>query len=684
MQFLNPWFLVGLVAIAVPVAIHLFNFRKYRKLYFSNVQFLKELRQQTRKQSNLIHRLILLSRILAFVFIVLAFAQPVFVSTNNSVSNRSNIISVYVDNSYSMEAQGTRGTLLDEAKDKAAEIAAAYEQDDRFQILTNDFEGKHQRLVSRDEFLTMLNEIEISPSVRSLKEITSRQQDLPENNRGNAMVHYISDFQRSTILESLPDSGTSRGYLIPVAAAAQNNLFIDSCWFSNPVLQINQQATLTIRISNVSDKKLEKIPVKLMIEGAQRAVASIDINAGSSKEISLSFTNNNPGNYSGYIEINDYPVTYDDIYYFTYNISPEIPVLCIFEENEDDYISSVYRVDSIIKLTNTNVRQIDLSSFINHRLIILDKLKSYSSGLIQELTKFAENGGSILVIPSFESQANMQNELLNPLGTDLLSTVNESEVKLSKINVNHPIYKEVFDDGSLKSENLDMPVIRRHFGLTATRTGNSETLLELANGDPLLTFTSNGKGKVYLFTASLDDAAGNFPRHALFVPTMLNIAFRSEKISPLMYYTDITSPIPVSGISAGNDQAIKISAINGDYEFIPELRNINGQDMIFINGQVPAGGFYRVVTEGKETERLAFNYNRKESYLEPGNLADLKAIEEKTGLQIIEQSPKPLDKVINNNKLQNNMWKWFVMAALLALLAEVLLLSFFKTKTTTV
>jgi hypothetical protein len=46
----------------------------------------------------------------------------------------------YIDNSFSMESVGTNGQLLDEAKRKAHEIAAAYSAADRFQLLTNDFE----------------------------------------------------------------------------------------------------------------------------------------------------------------------------------------------------------------------------------------------------------------------------------------------------------------------------------------------------------------------------------------------------------------------------------------------------------------------------------------------------------------------------------------------------------------
>jgi hypothetical protein len=685
MQFLNPWLLLGLLAVAIPVAVHLFNFRRYRKLYFSNVKFLKELKQQTRKQSNLLHRLVLASRILAFIFIVLAFAQPFFAAKDAAPLKSSNIVSVFVDNSFSMEAQGTRGTLLDEAKDKAGELAAAYQQDDQFQLLTNDFEGRHQRLVSRDEFITMLNEVEVSSAVRSLKEIAARQNDLLQaNSSETAIVHYISDFQKSTILKTLPDSGISKGYLIPLKAATTNNLFIDSCWFSNPVLQVNEQATLTVRITNVSESRLEKIPVRLMIENAQRSVASVDIDAGASQEISFSFTNNKPGSYSGLVEINDFPVTYDDNYYFTYSISPAIPVLCINNDTPDPYITSVFKVDSIIRLTNTPVRQIDLSSFPSFRLIIIDRLNDLSTGLMQELVKYAENGGSIIIIPSFDAQLDEQNQLLSSLGADIFTGINDSPVKLAKVNTSHPLYKEVFEQGSMKADNIDYPIINKHFGLVVSSGSTAETLLELANGQAMLALNTFGAGKVYSFTTDISTETGNFARHALFVPTMLNIAFRSEKISPLMYYTDVLTPIPVIGTFSSSDNVIKLAKVDDEYNFIPEFRQINGRNYIFINGQVPKAGFYKVTSNNQDIDLLAFNYNRKESILGSATDDDLDQITERTGLVIIENSPKPLDKIINKQGGENKFWKWFVIAALLSLTAEVFLLAFFKRRTTTV
>ena len=146
MQFLFPYFLWALAAIAIPIIIHLFQFRKFKKIYFTNVRFLKEIKEETTNRNKLKNLLILLSRILAVMALVFAFAQP-FIPKGEAVKSGVNYVSLFVDNSFSMTAARNDIPLLDYAKDKARSIIKAYDEKDKFQILTHDFEGKHLRFV---------------------------------------------------------------------------------------------------------------------------------------------------------------------------------------------------------------------------------------------------------------------------------------------------------------------------------------------------------------------------------------------------------------------------------------------------------------------------------------------------------------------------------------------------------
>ena len=76
MEFLYPGFLLALLALAIPIILHLFYFRRFKKVYFTNVRFLKEVKEQTSARSKLRNLLVLLMRLLAVAMLVFAFAQP--------------------------------------------------------------------------------------------------------------------------------------------------------------------------------------------------------------------------------------------------------------------------------------------------------------------------------------------------------------------------------------------------------------------------------------------------------------------------------------------------------------------------------------------------------------------------------------------------------------------------------
>src|SRR5690606_28954889 len=197
MQFVYPYFLFALLAVAIPIFIHLFNFRKYKKIYFSNVQFLKQVQQETKSVQRLKHYLILASRILAIVFLVLAFAQPMRSKQKNTITSDKHYTQVYIDNSFSMENLASNGQLLELAKNYAGEIAQSLKDADQIQLLTNDLESKHQQLLTPEEFSQYLQEIQASPSFKTMADILQRFYDVQKNNQiAQSHIYLISDYQK--------------------------------------------------------------------------------------------------------------------------------------------------------------------------------------------------------------------------------------------------------------------------------------------------------------------------------------------------------------------------------------------------------------------------------------------------------------------------------------------------------
>ncbi|GAL72855.1 BatA domain-containing protein [Jejuia pallidilutea] len=113
MQFKYPELLYALFLLVIPLIVHLFQLRKFEKVPFTNVAFLKSVAIKTRKSSQLKKWLTLITRLLLFAAIIFAFSQPYF-SKNNTLNKTTETV-IYLDNSFSMQAKGDSGILLKRA-----------------------------------------------------------------------------------------------------------------------------------------------------------------------------------------------------------------------------------------------------------------------------------------------------------------------------------------------------------------------------------------------------------------------------------------------------------------------------------------------------------------------------------------------------------------------------------------
>jgi len=683
MQFVNPLFLLGLLAIAIPVVIHLFNFKRFKKVYFTNVKFLQEIKLQSQKQSRLRHLIILFLRILAILCLVLAFAQPYIPINGNQIKQQArNAVSVYIDNSFSMEARNENGILLDEAKAKAREIASVYKSSDLFQLLTNDFEGSQQRFITQEEFLNQVDEVKISSAVKDISTVVRRQSDLFLESRSPANFSYlISDFQTSTTtLADIPKSVNFNTVLIPVASKVSNNLYIDSCWFEAPVHQLGQGEKLKVRIKNTSQEPFEKIPLKLTINNKQRAVASFNIKGGGEAELEISYTNHEDGWQFGKLEITDYPITFDDRFYFTYPVTSTIRALCINGAVENVYLNSLFVGDSIVKYTNLPESSLNYSTIDNFNFIILNQLPAINTGLSQALTQFISKGGCVTVIPSQTIDIKSYNNFLATVHSDLFHSKDTAKVKMTSINFKNILFNDVFES---VPDNLDLPFVFSHFRIEKTVHSSGETLLPLADGCSFCSVYPFGKGYVYLFASPLDSKYTSFPRHTLFVPVLYRMALLSANINKLFYNLGNDEIIDLPEAKTGSEPVFKIRSKEKNFEVIPEIKKTGLRLSLLMHHQVKEAGNYTIFDGNKDISGIAFNYDRRESNLECLSINKLQNLIDKSGkknIQVFKVKEKPLAEALSemNNGIQ--LWKTFVLLALLFLASEVVLLRIWKDK----
>ncbi len=678
MKFLFPGFLFALLTVAIPVIIHLFNFRKFKKVYFSNVTFLKEIQQQTSSSRNLKHLLLLLTRALIIIFLVLAFARPYIPDENQkNASFQQQAVSIYVDNSYSMESLNKEGSLLDEAKRRAKEIASAYSINDKYQLLTNDFEGKHQRLLSYEEFVQAVDDIKISAFNRSLQQVMNRQSDVfagePNTNK---TIYILSDFQRNFASDPTLDldSGISVRF-VRLEANELANISVDSVWFVSPVHRPNETERLIVQLKNNSDKRAENVPVKVLVDGKPKALGSLNLAPRSVSKDTLSFSGLNSGWKHGEIVITDYPVVFDDNFYFTFNVQQSMPVLAINPSGENAYITAVYHAEQFFDYKNVPAGNINYSQLSSNSLIILTATDNISSGLATQLKTFVRNGGSLMVYPSLDENLAGLKTLTQTLGTDIPQSINNQETKVSDINLQHPIFKGVF---SQLPNKLDLPVAKKYVQFSNSTRSNKQNILQFPGRRVFLSQYSIGKGKVYLSAVALDEQSSNFVRHSVFVPIMYQAAFLSLRDSRLFYTIGKDQFLETNKISLSANQSLKLK--KGNFEAIPDVRSSEIGTRLFVSDQIREKGIYRLLKGDSILSVFAFNDSRLESdlsYLSKDELSD-KLPDNR--LEIFSPGKASIQNSIKavNNGVQ--LWKLCLILALVFLAVEILLVRFYKTR----
>ena len=677
MNFLYPGFLIAFAVLAVPILIHLFNFQKFKKVYFSNVRFLKQINQETESRSKLKKILILLSRILALSSLVLTFAQPFLLDSSVKLKSGKKAVSIYIDNSFSLQAESSQGNLFELERKKAREIIAAFGNSDRFQILSNDFEGKHQRLVNKEVALQMLNELQLSPAFKTIDEVYLRQKDLLTTaDFPDKRIYQLSDLQRSAFSAAITSPDTSIAYnLLPIQSASSNNVFIDSIWFTNPVNQIGMNQTIQIQIKNKSNLSVENSAIKLFINSFLIASTSFSAEPEQTVTVPITFLVKDSGIKHAVLSLEDYPVTYDDKFYFSFQVKKSIPVLLIndTETNSAIAIRSLFKNDSLFNFSEESASRIDFANFIKNDLILINGLKSISTGLISELRKFKDAGGSIGFFPELNGNKDEYNNLLVSLGGNGFSSLDTINSRLEKIEDAHPFFQGVFDK---KPENVDLPKVNSHFKINP----GGEILLRLLNGDIFLT-SYKQKGKLYVFSTSLNEDAGNFVRHALFVPVMIKMAITSRS-SAIPYYTcGNSNTVFIQTEKGSKENPIKLVSVQNKKEFIPEQR-VSVDGIVLNTGYQPeeAGNFY--VKKGEVAlEGLSFNYSRKESDLtqiKKDELLEMVNSGKFPKTNILDATEANLTSVIASDSYGKKLWKVFLILTLLFFSIEIALIRLLK------
>ncbi len=683
MSFLYPSFLFGLLAVAIPIAIHLFNFRRTRKVYFTNVAFLKEVKTSTNSFRRLKQWLILASRILFITSLVLAFAQPFIRNPKRQGLNSQGNTGIYLDNSLSMQNESGKRQYLQLATDEADALLSTLPKTPSIQLLTNDFESRDQYLATPDKLKDRLTEVSFSPTSRTLESVYKRQHNLISRTSQSVQNQLIwfSDFQKSTTgnLNRLVMDTSSRLFLVPVQTEETANIFVDSVWLATPFVKEMETNTLHVRLVNTGKEAVKSLPVKLFLDDKQVSSSSVNLEPNSPQVSAFDFTVKERGLKRGRISFEDYPVTFDNDYYFVLNASPVINIVHLFGTSSGSYVQNLFSSETIFQARSLNAQNADPTLLNTADLAILDGVTDVSGSLPAAIETFVKRGGSLLIFPP-ATNGSSYSALLSRLGVPnpLISKGGGSEA-IEPPDTKNPFFEAIFENTTQK-DRMAMPTAQPVWQWNS----RGSSLLRFKNGSSFLSRFDVQRGKVYLCASPLSDDFTTFQKHALFVPVLYKIAALS-KMQERLSFSFQEQSIAVEINEIGKEPVFRLKS--GKLELIPTQR-ISGKQLIFDipenpqtgSKQLAEAGYYELTLAGKVQKILAFNYDKKESQPESYSTAELKQIFSRyKNVQVFNALNE--GEFVSEFKAENqgrNLWKYCLIAALAFLLAEILIIRFVK------
>ncbi|MCW5898353.1 MAG: BatA domain-containing protein [Flavobacteriales bacterium] len=675
MSFLHPAFLWALAALAIPVLIHLFQLRRFKRIDFTHTRFLAEVTKQTRARRKVQHWLTLLARMLALAFLVFAFAQPYIPGEDSSATAGDRAISLYIDDSWSMDGQNAQGRLLDQARRGAQEAIMAHAATDRFQVITGRFEGREQMLLGLDDAMEAASRVDVGPFARPLSQVMTRQREaLATSEAETRRAFLFTDLQRGiTDVEHWTDDPAIPTVIVPLPPTRPDNLSIDSVWFETPVRRAWQGEALRVRIRNHGAQDLVNVPLRLSLAGQQRAIATFSVEASATVDTVLRFSGDGPGLVHGEVSISDQPVTFDDRMHISYRVTDRLRVAVVSggDQAGDRALAAVFEGDSTHVFTTVAHRMVDLAALQNQDLVVLQAVPDVPGGLLEALAAFVEQGGSLAVFPPSQGDPAGHAGLFGRFGAAPPTRLDTGTVRVDRIDLEQPFYRDVFQT---MPRNVDLPVARERWSLTPKP--GSDILLRAQDGRPYLSRTPIGLGAVYLSAVPLAERAGNLVRHALFATSLLRMAELARPMGALYHSIGEEVLVPMEGLDLPGERPPTVSGPEGT-AFTPEVRRTPGGTALAFHDQDMRPGPYTVMDGGDTLAVFALNLSRRESDLATLDPADLRALLTEKGLttfSVLETGTGDLSLRLTELGQAPKLWKWCILLALLFLAAEVFLL----------
>lgn len=604
MGFLAPGFLAGLVALGLPIWLHLLKQHKVTPKPFSSLMFFERRTQSSIKHRRLKYLLLMALRLAVLLFLILAFANP-FIERPPSVLSGKRLIVLAVDNSFSMRL----GDRLARAKREAASVLGSRGGAEPVQVVAL---GSQVQLLTQPttevaEAKAALEGIQPSDARSSYGELSRFLRTAAQNSRLPVEAHLFSDMQKTSLPPGFIDlrlADNTKLVLHAVAEKREPNWTVESVTAPRVVYD-PKRARVQATVAGYGTEAAKRT-VSLVVNGKALDSKQVDVPANGRATVEFLTLDASYGFQRGEVRIDSADnLPADNTYFFAVERADPRHILFVHEARQprgvlyfkaalDSGNDAGYLVDAVTTDQVTNVAP------GKYAVVILSDVGMLPSTFEDALQKYVRAGGSVWIsagpatasrprLPVFD-EAVLESRYASRGGErfQFAATLDATHSSIGRAN---------------KWENV------KFYQAIHIDPGKGKVLGKLADDTPVLLEKQVGEGRVMVFASTFDNISNDFPLHPSFVPFVQQT-------------TNYLSGAENRPSSYAVDTYVDLRAEKADSKAVEVLDPSGKRAMSLAEASkaqsflLTSTGYYDVVRGNGRHELVAVNADRKESDLD--------------------------------------------------------------------
>ncbi|PKL50605.1 MAG: hypothetical protein CVV42_02450 [Candidatus Riflebacteria bacterium HGW-Riflebacteria-2] len=652
MTFASPWFLLGILGIAVPIYLHLYYRKTPVRKDFPSLRLIRLSVEFVARRKKIRNLLLMALRIIAIILVVMALAKP-FLGQSASASNSSDTPAAFVvllDNSMSMGCTHQGISVFNTARARALDILDQMQPGDRATVgLIND-PGRlifPQLTWDQETLKKSISNVPLSMAGTNMaSSILPALKLLAPLKTYRRVIYVITDMTESSwqpFIEKYDLAKVEQGIdlvMVPVGDTAPDNMAVTGLEAEAPVIMSGRQVPLKVTLANHSQRS-RKARVTISINGERKLEEEVEIEANAVKDTRIMANFNVTGMNQVTAAIQNDAMPFDDQRHLAVRVFEPCRVLLIKpdslpgqpENREDIFVRFALNPLNRNKDNNFAVesrsaveaRGIDLK---NYAVVGLINQRHLEPELIKRLSDYLMAGGNLITFLGNRVEPEWYNKhLIDDLGGAYLlpariykrvgNAVSKNVgYQMTDIDIGHPAFSVFARDGS------GDPGRAQIFEFFQVRPNPTALLLtRMSHGLPGIVEEKRGRGRSMLVTFSADTSWTNWPVRPTWLPFLHQTLIAMITANELAI-SSIRPGMPVSATVTGDD-AREMLLKQPDGSQLKLAAQTGAQGLVhFTTRDTDQTGYYKILSDaGKRTlSAFAVNPPPEESKLERINL----------------------------------------------------------------